>query len=94
TLGSFSHWVHRSATCGDVMSGFFGGETSYSQAIIEKNPRGFRPKGYKIMFELLKHSPRKETKVGRVGYVFNPRLRGESKIAKKHIIEFLKSAFP
>jgi len=93
-IGKFSLWIHRSATCGDVMSGFFGGKTNYAQIIIEKNPKGFRPKGYKIMFELLKHSPRKDTKVGRVGYIFNPRIRGESKISKKHIIEFLKSALP
>lgn len=93
-IGKFSLWIHRSATCGDVMSGFFGGETSYAQKIIEEHPKGFRPKGYKIMFELLKHSPKKETKVGRVGYVFNPRIRGESKISRKHIIEFLRSAFP
>lgn len=93
-IGKFSHWIHRSATCGDVMSGFFGGETSFAQKIIEENPKGFRPKGYKVMFELLKHSPKKETKVGHVGYVFNPRVRGESKISKKHIIEFLRSAFP
>ncbi|MBN1329083.1 MAG: glycosyltransferase [Candidatus Heimdallarchaeota archaeon] len=93
-IGKFSLWIHRSATCGDVMSGFFGADTRYAQMIIGKHPKGFRPKGYKIMFELLKHSRRKETKVGRVGYTFNPRIRGESKISKKHIIEFLKSAFP
>jgi len=93
-IGKFSHWIHRSASCGDVMSGFFGGETEYSKMVIEKHPKGFRPKGYKVMFELLKHSRKKETKVGRVGYVFNPRVRGESKISKKHIFEFLKSAFP
>ncbi|NHJ47380.1 MAG: glycosyltransferase [Asgard group archaeon] len=62
-IGKFSHWIHRSATCGDVMSGLFGAETSYAQKIIDEHPKGFRPKGYKIMFELLKHSPRKETKV-------------------------------
>ena len=94
TIGKFSHWIHRSATCGDVMSGFFGGETDYSRRIIDEHPKGFRPKGYKIMFELLKHSKKKETKVGRVGYIFNPRERGESKISSKHIFEFLKSAFP
>lgn len=94
TIGKLSHFLHHSATCNDVMSGFFGGSVSYSQKIIEENPKGFRPKGYKIMFELLKHSPKKETKVGRVGYVFNPRERGESKISSKHIFEFLKSAFP
>ncbi len=93
-IGKFSLWIHRSARCGDVMSGFFGGETEYSKMVIEKHPKGFRPKGYKVMFELLKHSKKKETKVGRVGYVFNPRIRGESKISRKHIFEFLKSAFP
>jgi len=93
-IGKFSHWIHRSATCTDVMSGFYGGETAYSKEIIESHIKGFRPKGYKIMFELLKHSKKKETRVSRVGYVFNPRERGESKISKKHIFEFLKSAFP
>ncbi|MHA1186596.1 MAG: hypothetical protein ACTSSK_06910 [Candidatus Heimdallarchaeota archaeon] len=79
------------------MSGFYGADTAYSKMIINEHPKGFRPfrpKGYKIMFELLKHSKKKETRVGRVGYVFNPRVRGESKISKKHIFEFLKSAFP
>jgi dolichol-phosphate mannosyltransferase len=94
TLGHLSHWIHRSATCDDVMSGFFGGKTEFSKHIIKENPKGFRPKGYKILFELLKHSPRKTTAVGHVGYVFQPRERGESKISSKHIIEFLKSAFP
>ncbi len=94
TIGKFSLWIHRSATCTDVMSGLFGGDTEYSKMIIENHPKGFRPKGYKIMFELLKHSKKKETTVGRVGYVFNPRVRGESKISSKHIFEFLKSAFP
>ncbi|MBD3192005.1 MAG: glycosyltransferase [Candidatus Heimdallarchaeota archaeon] len=93
-IGKFSHFIHRSATCNDVMSGFFGGETSFSQKIIADHPKGFRPKGYKILFELLKHSPRKETEVGSVGYIFSPRERGESKISFKHITEFLKSAFP
>jgi dolichol-phosphate mannosyltransferase len=93
-IGKFSLWIHRSANCDDVMSGFFGGETSFSREVIEKHPNGFRPKGYKVLFELLKHSPRKRTQVGRVGYVFNPRERGESKISSKHIFEFLKSAFP
>ncbi|MHA1306382.1 MAG: glycosyltransferase, partial [Candidatus Heimdallarchaeota archaeon] len=93
-IGKFSHFIHRSATCTDVMSGFYGADTTYSKKVIEDHPKGFRPKGYKIMFELLKHSKKKETRVGRVGYVFNPRVRGESKIAKKHIFEFLKSAFP
>ena len=93
-IGKFSLWIHRSAKCNDVMSGFFGGEAAYSRKILEEHPNGFRPKGYKIMFELLKHSPKKETKVSRVGYIFNPRERGESKISSKHIFEFLKSAFP
>jgi len=93
-IGKFSHFLHRSATCTDVMSGFYGADTAYSKKIINEHPKGFRPKGYKIMFELLKHSKKKETRIGRVGYVFNPRVRGESKISKKHIFEFLKSAFP
>lgn len=93
-IGKFSHFLHRSATCTDVMSGFYGADTAHSKMIINDHPKGFRPKGYKIMFELLKHSKKKETRVGRVGYVFNPRVRGESKISKKHIFEFLKSAFP
>ncbi|MGC9780211.1 MAG: glycosyltransferase [Candidatus Heimdallarchaeota archaeon] len=93
-IGKFSHWIHRSASCGDVMSGFFGGETDYSRKIIKANPERFRAKGYKVMFELMKHSSKKETKVGRVGFVFSPRTRGESKISSKHVIEFLKSAFP
>ena len=93
-IGKFSLWLHCSATCGDVMSGFFGGKTDFVKTIIENHPKGFRPQGYKILFELLKHSKRKKTTVGRVGYIFQQRAHGESKISKKHIIEFLKSAFP
>ncbi|MEA2070436.1 MAG: GtrA family protein [Asgard group archaeon] len=93
-IGKFSLWIHRSAKCDDVMSGFFGGKTTFTEKIIEEHPDGFRPKGYKVLFELLKHSPRKETKVGRVGYIFQPREKGESKISSKHIFEFLRSAFP
>ncbi|MBI5064878.1 glycosyltransferase [Candidatus Woesearchaeota archaeon] len=76
--------------CGDILSGFFGARTEYVQKYLEKYPRCFVLEGYKVLFDILKNS--KNLKIEEVNYVFLERKEGKSKIGKKQVIAFLKSA--
>jgi len=75
---------------GDIMSGFFGVNTQYFQKVIKENRKRFELRGYKVLFDLLKI---KRIKTGRVGYTFNIRTKGESKISHKHIVYYIRSFF-
>ncbi|MFX0152412.1 MAG: glycosyltransferase, partial [Candidatus Hodarchaeota archaeon] len=47
TLGKVSLWLRRKPRPKDIMSGFFGGKTSFIQEIIVQHQRSFEPKGFK-----------------------------------------------
>ncbi len=92
TLGKISLFIRRKPRPKDIMSGFFGGNVEFVRNIINENPKTIAPKGYKLLFDLLKVLPHK-TKIGEFYYVFNVRKAGESKISMKHILVYFRSLF-
>lgn len=92
TLGKLSLLIRRRPRPKDIMSGFFGGETQYITELIDQHPGTVSPKGYKLLFDILKVVPRKTT-IGEFSYVFQTREAGESKISLKHILVYFKSLF-
>jgi dolichol-phosphate mannosyltransferase len=92
TLGKVSLWIRRRPRPKDIMSGFFGGKTNFFQELIEKNPKTISPKGYKLLFDMLKVMPHK-TPIGEFFYTFKSREAGESKIGIKQIFVYFRSLF-
>ena len=92
TLGKISLLIRRRPRPKDIMSGFFGGKTQLITEIIEQNPQTVSPKGYKLLFDILKVAPR-DISIGEFPYVFQTREAGESKISLKHILVYFKSLF-
>ncbi|MHA2203617.1 MAG: glycosyltransferase [Candidatus Hodarchaeales archaeon] len=92
TLGKFSLLLRRRPRPKDIMSGFFGGKTHFITELIDQHPKTISPKGYKLLFDILKVAPRKTT-IGEFSYVFQTREAGESKISLKHILVYFKSLF-
>jgi dolichol-phosphate mannosyltransferase len=89
-LGKLSLFARGKKLPKDILSGFFGIKTDFLQNLIKKNSKSFQLKGYKILFDILKKSPR-GVKITEVPYHFGQRNRGESKIRKEHMLIFLKS---
>jgi dolichol-phosphate mannosyltransferase len=92
TLGKISLFLRRRKRPKDIMSGFFGGETKYILSIIHNHPKTVSPRGYKLLFDILKVLP-KDTKIGEFYYKFQTRSAGESKIGMKHILVYFRSLF-
>lgn len=76
----------------DVVSGFFGGKTYFTKYIFSWHSSKFQMAGYKVLFDILKYMPT-NMKVGYVDYNFMLRAKGESKLGKKQIIEYMKAVF-
>ena len=76
----------------DILSGFFGAETSFWNAIVNGNAGKFKPGGYKILFEFLKIMP-KISVFSEVYYEFAARNKAQSKMNFKIYLEYLKSFF-
>ena len=71
----------------DPMSGYFGITQKYFQEIVDQiNSRGF-----KILLEVLAVSKRKN--IVEVGYVFKPRIHGESKLSGKVMLDCLLALY-
>ena len=87
-LATISLLFRRKKVPKDIMSGFFGGNTTYIQTLLEEN--SIEDTGYKILFDLLKVAPR-DVSISQFGYVFKNREFGDSKIGKKQMIAFLRS---
>ncbi len=67
----------------DPMSGYFGVTKEFFNSIAEQiNPRGF-----KILLEFLARA--KDRRVEEVGYVFRPRLYGESKLTGSIMLQYI-----
>ncbi len=92
TLGKISLFIRRRKRPKDIMSGFFGGETEFVRSIIRNHPKTVSPRGYKLLFDVLKVLP-KDTKIGEFYYEFQTRSAGESKIGMKHILVYFRSLF-
>lgn len=80
------------ARCTDCMSGFFAGQARLIRQVIQTNEQAFELGGYKVLFDLLKQLPR-STDVREIGYEFDPRHRGQSKISSRIIWLYLCSLF-
>lgn len=83
-------WARLLRPVKDPLSGFFGIKTSLFQQIVKKNWKKFEMPGYKVLFDLLKYAPR-GSRISEVPYIFGLRMRGESKISKKHIFSFIRA---
>ena len=92
TLGKVSLFFRRRLRPKDIMSGLFGGETEMVLSIINNHPKTISPKGYKLLFDILKVLPR-DIKIGEFEYSFQTRQAGESKIGFKHILVYFRSLF-
>ena len=92
TLGKISLWLRRRSRPKDIVSGFFGGETSFIRSVIREHPKTVSPRGYKLLFDILKVLPRK-TAIGEFEYAFQTRSAGESKIGMKQILVYFRSLF-
>lgn len=76
----------------DLMSGFFGGNTNLVKGITSDYSHKFEPKGYKVLFDILKYLP-PDTNVAKVDYEFGLRTKGESKLDWKIIFYYFRSLF-
>ena len=76
----------------DILSGFFGAETSFWNAIVSQNADRFNAEGYKVLFEFLKIMP-KISEFSEVYYEFEARHKAQSKMSFKIYLEYLKSFF-
>lgn len=77
-------------TINDPMSGFFGGKTKFVQQIYYRHKKSFMPRGYKILFDILKKLP-KDCRISGFYYPFGLRVHDASKFSLKVIISFLLS---
>jgi dolichol-phosphate mannosyltransferase len=89
-LGEAMLFVRGLRGCRDILSGFFGGDTAFFRDIIKQKKGSFELEGYKVLFDLLKVSP-KNIKIADVEYVFQTRAGGESKMNSRIIWKYLKS---
>ena len=78
----------------DILSGFFGASRELLCSVIDEvaHSRGFRPTGYKVLFDLLKLLPR-DQELEEVYYRFETRRGGASKLNTTTHLEYLKSVF-
>jgi dolichol-phosphate mannosyltransferase len=89
-LGETMLFIRRAPKCSDVLSGFFGGKAVFFHDIIMQKKEAFELEGYKVLFDLLKVSP-KNIKISEVEYVFQTRAGGESKMNSRVIWKYLRS---
>jgi dolichol-phosphate mannosyltransferase len=82
-------WLRRKPRSLDLMSGFFGGRTETSRKVISEYGDKFEKKGFKMLFDLLKHAPR-DIRLGEVQFVFGERAGGESKLNSNIILSVMK----
>lgn len=91
-LGATLLFIRGSPGCNDILSGFFGGNTAFVKDIIHRKKDSFELEGYKVLFDILKVSPR-NIKISEVNYVFRTRAGGESKMNSQIIWKYFKSIF-
>ena len=81
-----------SVTVEDPMSGFFGGKTDFIKDILVKNADKLEPRGYKIVFDILKYLPEKSRLSG-FYFHFGLREYDVSKFNPRLVCYFLRSLF-
>ena len=88
-LASSYLWLCRKQRSLDLMSGFFGGRTNVSRKVILEYGNKFEKKGFKVLFDLLKHAPR-DIHLAEAQFVFGVRAGGESKLNSDIILSVMK----
>jgi dolichol-phosphate mannosyltransferase len=88
-LASTYLWFKRRPTTRDTMSGFFAMRTDLAKEIVEKNEEQFEKRGFKILFDLLRFSPR-DTTVVESAYKFGDRASGQSKLSSDVVLSVLR----
>lgn len=79
--------------CNDMMSGFFAVRRKTLIGIAEHNKEKFVGKGYKILVDILRLSP-KGIRISETRYsAFHRRRKGRSKLGPRHVIYTLASVF-
>jgi dolichol-phosphate mannosyltransferase len=82
-------WSKRQPRCRDTMSGFFGGRTDLFRDIVTRKGDRFERRGFKVLFDLLKFSPR-DLKISEVEFQFGDRAGGLSKMSSTVILSILR----
>jgi dolichol-phosphate mannosyltransferase len=88
-LASTYLWFKRRPTTRDTMSGFFAMRTDLAKEIVEKNEEQFEKRGFKILFDLLRFTPR-DTTVVESAYKFGDRASGQSKLSSDVVLSVLR----
>ena len=88
-LAAFYLWMRRQPRSRDLMSGFFGGRVETSRKVISKFGHKFERKGFKVLFDLLKHVPR-DIRLEEAQFVFGVRAGGKSKLNSDIILSVMK----
>ena len=88
-LASSYLWLCHKKRSHDLMSGFFGGRTDVSRKVILEHGARFEKKGFKVLFDLLKHAPR-DIRLAEAQFVFGVRAGGESKLNSDIILSVMK----
>jgi dolichol-phosphate mannosyltransferase len=88
-LAAFYLWLRHQPRSRDLMSGFFGGRVETTRKIISKYGHKFERKGFKVLFDLLKHVPR-DIRLEEAQFVFGERAGGESKLNSDIILSVMK----
>lgn len=91
TLANARLFYSKGITIKDPVSGFFGGNRILC-GIIYLYKDMFQHTGYKILFDVLKMSP-KNIKIDYVYYDFHVRDEGKSKLGRKQVYAFLRAVF-
>jgi dolichol-phosphate mannosyltransferase len=76
----------------DPLSGLFAGRTVLVKEALRTHPDRFEPRGYKVLFDLLRVVETK-IKLCQVTYQFGLRPGGHSKLRPAHAFYFLRSMF-
>lgn len=92
TIVAYSYLYLRGIRIGDPMAGFFGGNTSYIRPIVKQARSRFEPRGYKILFDLLRVAPT-DIRLENVTFDFQLRDAGYSKLRPRHAFYFFRSLF-
>jgi dolichol-phosphate mannosyltransferase len=88
-ISAFYLWTKRQPRCRDTMSGFFGGRTDLFRDIVTRKGDRFERKGFKVLFDLLKFSPR-NLKMDEMEFQFGDRAGGLSKMSSIVILSILR----
>ncbi len=80
-------------SCGDTMSGLFGGRTALFREVVERDGAYFERRGFKALFDLMKNAPA-DIRISETEYEFGERQGGVSKLSPAVVTSFLRQCGP